>query len=95
MEKTATVRAKDLDPAAKRWLGVVLDVPVSDADELTVTLHRPSEDADRRARARERLLAVMHGIGERVKDVPDDEVNAAIDEAMQFVRSHPADAHGR
>src|SRR3954453_21038057 len=93
MEKTATVRASDLPPTLREWVRDLLHTEPTDAAELTVTLRQPGEEptADQRAAARVRLLELMQHIGERTKDIPQAEIDAAVDEAMQFVRSHQAD----
>jgi hypothetical protein len=51
---------------------------------------RPSvPDAKQREEAGHRLSAFMDRMAERVKDVPESEIDAAIDEACDCVRHHP------
>jgi hypothetical protein len=42
-----------------------------------------------REEAGRRLSAFMDRMAERVKDVPEAEIDAAIDEACDYVRHHP------
>ena len=94
-ERTATIRAGDLSPTLLAWVRDLLHTEPTAAAELTVTLRQAGMESspEQRAAARERLLEMMHQIGERTKDVPQTEIDDAVNEAMEFVRSHPADAH--
>jgi len=89
MEKSTTVKAADIAPAARQWLASLLDIDLIDGDELTLALHRAveGERSVRQANARKRLLALLAETDEKTRDVPDAEMDNAIDEAMQFVRS--------
>lgn len=93
MDKSATVRAKDLVPATRQWVANVLHIDLADDDELTLAVHRAAEahQTSQRTQAHQRLLAILAKLDEKTSSVPDDEVEEAIEEAMQFVRSHPAD----
>jgi hypothetical protein len=97
METTTSLQAKDLTPSQRRLVTELLHIDLTEGDALTVTLHRPGESdaSDRRAQARERLLSLMSTVKERTKNVPEEEIEAAVAEAMQFVRDHPRDAIGR
>ena len=94
MEKSATVKARDLPSTARNWLGSVLHVDLSDGDECTVTVRRPPTvpELEQREAARGRLLGLMKRVGERNAAVPDSEIDDAIEEAMEFVRRRPIDA---
>jgi hypothetical protein len=90
VEQSATIKAKDLSIAERRWIGTVLHVDLREDDEFTVTLHRPVirvPTAEQRAEAREGLQEFFARIDERMKDVPEAEVDAAIEEAFEHVRS--------
>lgn len=91
MEASATVKAEDIAPAARQWVASVLHVDLSDGDELTLAVRRAAEDerSTRRTNARNRLLALLAKMDEKARDVPDEEMDQAIEEAMQFVRSSP------
>lgn len=93
MDKIASVKAADIAPEAKQWLSGLLQVEVKDSDEFTFTLHRTAEEegARRRAAARERLLALFARTDQRSQRASDKELDAAIDEALRFVRSRSGD----
>ncbi|HUY92671.1 MAG TPA: hypothetical protein VMV10_28280 [Pirellulales bacterium] len=90
-QASATLRAEDIAPDVRQWAAGVLHVELSDGDELTLALRRAADDdrAARRASARQRLLTLLAKVDARTRDVPDEEMEKAIDEAMQFVRSSP------
>lgn len=95
MNASATLQAVDLTPSQRElvtgWLGTDLE----DQDAVTVTLHRRDDSPDGRTDARERLLALMGRMRVRTAGVPQEEIDAAVAEATQFVRDHPDDArHG-
>lgn len=91
MEASMTLKAEDIAPAARKWVASVLHVDLSDGDEVTLALRRAADDvrATRRADARNRLLAMLAKMDAKTRDVPDEEMDQAIEEAMQFVRSSP------
>ena len=88
-ELSATVKAEDIAPAARAWVASVLQIDLSEGDELTLALHRAREieESTRRVNARQQLLALLAQIDEKTRPVPDAEMDAAIAEAMRFVRS--------
>ncbi len=66
-------------------------LPLRDHERVVVTVRvnpdRASEDeAARRGHARARLLNLFARIDEKATQVSDDEMESAIEEAMQFVR---------
>jgi hypothetical protein len=89
MEKTATIKAKDLAPATRAWIMNVLHIEPADEDEFTLTLRRPvrAPAPEDRAASRKGLLNVLERLDERTKDIPEQEIDAAIDEALQAI--HP------
>lgn len=91
MNASMTVKAENIAPAARQWVASVLHVDLSDGDEVTLALRRPTDNerSKRRANARQRLLALLAKIDETARDASDEEVDKAIEEAMQFVRTSP------
>lgn len=89
MEPTATIKAGELSLPARQRLTGILHVQLSDADELVVALRRSTESSapDKRVAARQRLVNLLHRLDENQSQaIPNEEIEAAIDEAMQFVR---------
>lgn len=83
------VHVKDLSPDQKVVIEGIVGRALRDDESLTI---RPSkiikqapQGADRTASSRQ-YLGSLDRIAERVKDVPEDELDAAIDEALDDVR---------
>ncbi len=96
MERTTTVRGSDLSPAVRAWVRDLLHTEPADTAEVSVTLRQAENELtpDPRSAARERLLELMNRLAARTKHIPEAELNAAVEEAMRFVRSHQStDAH--
>ena len=88
MEKMATIKAKNLAPATRAWLAQILHVDLTEADEVTMTLHRPihAPTPEQRMAARQDLLQVLHRLDEKTEHAPDEEMDAAIDDAFRHLR---------
>lgn len=93
MDKSTTVKAVDMLPAARAWAAGALHVDLADDDELTLALHRKAEGEreEQRAAARQRLLALLGKMDEKTRDLSDDDMDRTIEEALQFVRSSPGE----
>jgi len=89
MEKTAILRAGELAPATRAWLASVLHVDLEDSDDLELTVRRAVQvrTPTERDAARRRLGNVLAAVGDRMQDVPQDEIEAAIGEAIEQARS--------
>jgi hypothetical protein len=95
VDASATLQAADLTPSQRELVTGLLGTDLGDQDAVTVTLHRRGDATDPRAEARERLLSLMGRMTERTAGVAQEEIDAAVTEAIQFVRNHPDDAsHG-
>ena len=73
VERSATVKAKDLPSAERQWFAIVLGVELADEDEFTVSLRRPAiriPAPNEREAAREGLRTVLGQFHERMKDEP-------------------------
>ena len=92
MQKSAIHKARDLSPelrqAAETLLGQALE------EDETVTLRaskgyiiKEAPAGKAREEAFQRLFDSMDKIADRVKDVPEDELNSLIDEALAETRS--------
>ena len=91
LERSTVLRARELAPATRAWIGSILHIDLTDEDECTLTLRRSMETQtpEQRAIARKRLFELFRQIDAQVKEVPDEEIEAAIDEAIRSVRLQP------
>lgn len=90
MQNSITLKAKDVAPAAREWLASILQVDLTDDDEFTLKLHRPVRvpTPEQRATARQGLFEVLGRLAQRTMDVPEEEIDAAVHDAMEHVRLH-------
>ncbi|MGA2143630.1 MAG: hypothetical protein ABSH49_01460 [Bryobacteraceae bacterium] len=86
-------RVKDLSPDQRLVLEGLLGRAFEEDEGLNIQPGRILKDApvgDDRARAYGRYLQHLDALAERVKGVPDDELDALIEEAFDHVRHLPA-----
>jgi hypothetical protein len=89
MQKTTVLRAGQLAPATRAWLASVLHTELEDSDDLEVTLRRAVQvrsPAEREA-ARRQLGNVLAAVDARTRDLPEPQIEAAVNEAIQQARS--------
>jgi len=93
MQTTAIHKAKDLPPDVRRTVEALLGRTVQEDENISVRafvgdilkqapIGQAREDAYRRLRTR------IDETAQRVKDVPEEQIDAAIDEAADYVRHH-------
>lgn len=80
-------KAKDLDRSVRIWVCSLFGRELADDEQVSVALPNAGEQvAADRAQARRQLLESMDRLGERFQGVPDDQLDAALDEAMKAAR---------
>jgi hypothetical protein len=91
MQNGALRKAAELAPPVREAFESVLGGHLGD-DE-TVSIHAYSPQSAPTGQAREgayrRLLEFGDKLAQRVKDVPEDEIDATIDEALDYIHHHP------
>ena len=91
MQNNALRKAAKLAPPVPEALESILGRHLADIE--TVGIHacpsRPAPTGQARGAAYQRLLEFGDKLAQRVKDVPEEEIDAAIDEAVDQVRRHP------
>lgn len=88
MESISVRRASDLSHAAKSAIEEILGRAVANDEEIRITAVRPDPFlvTDKRAQFVEDLEAYLNQRAAKVCDVPDEELDAAIDEAVRMAR---------
>lgn len=87
-ENIAVRKFRELEPGAQRWVRSVLGRELEPEEEVAVMAfppHPAPEESVRRA-AIGRMESFLDEAAEKLKDVPADELEAAVDEAMDHVR---------
>ena len=88
MEKTAAIKVKDLPPEARNWLQSIFHIDLTEKAEFTVMLRPPIRvpSPEQRQAAAKELNTLLDKMSENMKDVSEEEFEAALDEALKAVR---------
>lgn len=89
MQNVAVRTMKDLDENARQWVQNVFGHQLREEDQIITLLVFPPHPApapDARQQAAARLEKVMDAAAAKAKNIPDDEFDAAVDDAMDHVR---------
>ncbi|HET6883553.1 MAG TPA: hypothetical protein VFI31_25600 [Pirellulales bacterium] len=88
IEPIAFRHARDLDSPAREWLQRLFGRPLRDDENVTIVLSAPhtAAPASERRGAFQRMEKILDRAAENMRDLSDDEFEAAADEAMKHVR---------
>lgn len=91
MQNNALRKASDLEPPVRAAFESVLGRSLQDHETVSVNAYQPGPAPTGQARedAYRRLLDSADKLAQRVKNVPDEEIDAAIDEAVDKIRHDP------
>ncbi len=92
MPNNALSKARDLSPNLRNALEMLLGRPLQEEETVSIQAY-PTHNAptgQEREEAWKRLLDRIDRTAARVKDVPEAEIDALIDEATEYVRHHAA-----
>jgi hypothetical protein len=91
MHNNALRKAVELAPPVRAAFESVLGRHLGDEETVSISAYppRPAPTGEAREAAYRRLLEFGDKLAERVKDVPEEEIDAAINEAVDYVRHHP------
>ena len=88
MPNMAIQRVADLDPFARDWVQRLLGRPLTDNEEVTVLVSapHPAPAGIGRKAALDRIERVLDRAAENMREVPEGQFEAVVDEAMASVR---------
>lgn len=92
MPNNALRKARDLSPNVRNALEMLLGRPLQEEETVSIQAY-PTHNAPtgrEREESWKRLLDRIDRTAARVKDVPEAELDALIDEATDYVRHHTA-----
>ena len=91
MRNSSLQKAAELTPQVREALEVLLGRTLEPNESVSVRTYLPKRAPRGEARKAvyRRLLDRADSTARRVTDIPDAEIDAAIDEAAEFVRHHP------
>ena len=79
-------KASDLASDARAWLQGLFGRDLDDDERVSIRILPAEQDQAKRREAFGRLTKVMDRMAEKAKDIPEEELEALIDEAMDHVR---------
>lgn len=82
-------KASDLTVDARAWLQGLFGRDLDDEERVSIRILPAEKDQAKRREAFSRLAKVMDRMAEKAKDIPEEELEALIDEAMDHVRPQP------
>lgn len=92
MESISVQKAGQIDHPAREWLQHLLGRLLGEDEQVTIfvpTPHGAPPSKDRHA-AFERMDEVLDKAAESIADVPEEEFDEAVDEAMDHIRNRQA-----
>lgn len=67
----------------------ILGRSLREDEAISINVYKPAPTGSSREEASRRLLERIDKTAQKVKNVPDEEIDATIDEAADYVRHHP------
>ncbi len=91
MRNNALCRAAELTPPVRAAFEGILGRHLGDDETVSINAYpsKPAPTGEARTVAFKRLAEFGDKLAQRVKDVPEQELDAAIDEAVDHARHHP------
>lgn len=91
MRSISIQKAGDLPPAAKAAVEQLLGRTLAADEQISIIASPPGPSVpESRDEVARQLASFLNRRAEEVRDVPEEEIHAAIDEACDYVRHHPA-----
>jgi hypothetical protein len=89
MHNGALRRVAELSADARHAMESMLGRPLRDDETVAVNVYKPAPSGAARDEASRRLRERIDQTAQRAQGVPEAEIDAAIDEAVDHVRHHP------
>ena len=91
MRSISIQKSGDLPPAAKAAVEQLLGRTLAADEQISIVASPPEPSVqESREEVALNLAAFLDRRAKEVRDVPEEEIEAAIDEACDYVRHHPA-----
>jgi hypothetical protein len=88
MQDAVLRRVTELPPEARRAMELILGRALEENEAVVVSVCRPAPSDIARQEASQLLLERVRRTAKRATGVPEDETEATIDEAVEYVRHH-------
>jgi hypothetical protein len=88
MSNVVVCKVKDLGAQTRDWIARLFGRELAEEEQVTVMVFPPERtpSASEREAAWERIKRVLDRAGENMREAPEEEVEAAIEEALAHVR---------
>lgn len=88
MQTGALRRVTELSADTRHAMESILGRSLQEDEVISINTYKPASRGSAREEISHRLLERVDKTAQRVKQVPDEEIDAAIDEATDYVRHH-------
>ena len=88
MPDGALRRVTELPPGVRQAMESILGRTLLEDEAISINVYKPAPSGRAKGEASRRLLERIDKTAQRVKGIPEGEVDAAIDEAADYVRHH-------
>ena len=89
MAESLLRRANDFTPEERHAVEVLVGRPLHAEESISVRVYPSIPDEKQKAEAWRRLSLFMDRMAERVQDLPEEEVEAAIQEGIDYAHRNP------
>ena len=89
MQNGALHKVAELSADTRHAMESLLGRSLQEDEGISINVYKPAPTGEAREEASRRLLERIDKTAQKVKGVPEEEIDAAIDEAADYVRHHP------
>jgi hypothetical protein len=89
MKDAALRKVAELPPDTRHAMENIIGRSLREDEAISIHVYKPAPTGDAREEASHRLLERIDKTAQKVQGVPEEEIDAAINEATDYVRHHP------
>jgi hypothetical protein len=89
MQNGALRKVAELPPDTRRAMESILGRSLREDEAISINVYKPAPTGQVREEVTQRLLERVDKTAARAKGRPEEEIDAAIDEASDYIRHHP------
>jgi hypothetical protein len=89
MQDGALRKVNELSPDTRQAMESILGRSLREDEAISISVYKPAPTGYVREEASRRLLERIDKTAKKVKDVPERDIDAAIDESADYIRHHP------
>lgn len=89
MQNGALRKVTELSVDSRHAMESILGRSLHEDEAVSINVYKPAPSGRAREEASRRLLERIDKTAQKVKGVPEEEIDTAIDEAVDHVRHHP------